>query len=101
MFAVPKTLHWMLTTVVLIGKDWTDRLITWYIRGKLEQVLEEHRVESLIKLLRGKLHIPALLPGTLAMFVGVVAFRYGVIKKCHNSQKHTLIMFVGSWALRY
>lgn len=50
---VPKTLHWLLSTVMLMGKQWLDVLITWYIGTKLEQVLEEHRVEALIHLLRG------------------------------------------------
>lgn len=52
-FNVAKFAHCVLCTVALIGKDWIDRAITWYISTKISQVLEEHRLESLIFLLRG------------------------------------------------
>jgi len=51
---IPKTLHWILSTLVLVGKSWMDTFITWYIGVKLGQVQEEHRIEGLVNLLRGK-----------------------------------------------
>ncbi|XP_067938247.1 sorting nexin-14-like isoform X2 [Watersipora subatra] len=51
-FVIPKRLHMVLVTVTLLAKDWIDSLITYLIHWKLGQVLEEHRIESLIKLLQ-------------------------------------------------
>ena len=53
-FAISKTLHWLLSTVILVAKGWIDSLFSWYVSCKLEQVKEEHRVQSLINLLRGE-----------------------------------------------
>jgi len=39
----------------MVGKELTDKLVTWFISTKLDQVSEEHRIEALIHLLRDSL----------------------------------------------
>ena len=53
MFAIPKSVHVLFCAVTMVGKEWIDRLVSWYISTKLDQVTEEHRIEAIIHILRG------------------------------------------------
>ena len=56
MFAIPKSVHVLFCAVTMVGKEWIDRLVSWYISTKLDQVTEEHRIEAIIHILRGLYH---------------------------------------------
>jgi len=54
-FSIPKRVHVIFCAVTMVGKELTDKLVTWFISTKLDQVSEEHRIEALIHLLRDSL----------------------------------------------
>lgn len=56
MYTIPKTAHWVLVTVLMVAGEILESFITWFVRRKLHKVLEEHRIESLIYLLRGEIN---------------------------------------------
>ena len=55
-FAIPKAVHVLFWALRMVGKEWIDRLVSWDISAKLDQVTEEHRIEAIIHILRGLYH---------------------------------------------
>lgn len=64
-FHVPDWLHHLLMTGRILFKNTLEAYTDYYLQNKLNQVVQEHRLVSLITLLRGNLEttaLPVLLP---------------------------------------
>lgn len=62
MFHVPDWLHHLLMTGRILFKNTLEAYTDYYLQHKLDQVVQEHRLVSLITLLRGNLGTPGSPP---------------------------------------